>query len=59
VRDQKCSKNQNKGAKMFDFKIEGQKLQILQNRMIKLQLSQCKFEVVYISRWLLWLSMTI
>jgi hypothetical protein len=35
VGDQKCKKNQNKGARMFNFKIEGPKLQILQNRKIK------------------------
>jgi hypothetical protein len=29
--DQKCKKSQNRGARMFDFKIGGSKLQILQN----------------------------
>jgi hypothetical protein len=29
VRDQKCNKCQNRGAKIFDFKISGPKSQIL------------------------------
>jgi hypothetical protein len=33
--DQKCKKNQNRGAVMFDFKIGGPKLLILQNRGTK------------------------
>jgi hypothetical protein len=32
VRDQKCNKCQNRGAKIFDFKIGRSKLQILENR---------------------------
>jgi hypothetical protein len=31
----KVQKNQNMGARMFDFKIRGPKLQILQNRGTK------------------------
>jgi hypothetical protein len=33
--DQKCKKNQNRGARLFDFKIEGPNLQNLQNRGTK------------------------
>jgi hypothetical protein len=33
--DQKCKKNQNRGARLFDFKIGGPKLQNLQNRGTK------------------------
>jgi hypothetical protein len=32
VGDQKCQQNQNRGVRMFDFKIREPKSQILQNR---------------------------
>jgi hypothetical protein len=35
VGDQKCKTNQNRGTKMFDFKIGGPKLQNMQNRETK------------------------
>jgi hypothetical protein len=35
VRDQNCKTNQNRGTKMFDFKIWGPKLQNMQNRGTK------------------------